>query len=78
MDWKEIERKLAGDPSTFTNETFTPEEWAAMTERINERKSRAVTLEAIDEWINRTVMRFLSPAQNPYVVLKTEALTVIL
>lgn len=56
MDWKEIERKLAGDPSTFTNETFTPEEWAAMTERINERKSRAVTLEAIDEWINRTVM----------------------
>ncbi len=56
MDWKEIERKLAGDPSTFTHETFTPEEWAALTERMNERKSRAATLEAIHEWANRTVM----------------------
>lgn len=55
LDNEKIRRIFATqDPATFTDDTFTPEEWAMMQEQYNELATKTANLKSINEWVRLT------------------------
>lgn len=56
MDEKEriIHRFRNHDPTTFTLEMLTKEEWAVLEEHYNEQATKVANLESINKWVKLT------------------------